>query len=46
MAQYVQWADSSDPTPTPYDGSAYPAYTKYTASFYSNEQQEQYSMLI
>ena len=39
MAQYVQWADSSEiPTPTPYDGSAYPAYTKYTASFYSNEQ--------
>lgn len=37
MAQYVRWADETDiPTPTPYDGSAYPAYTKYTASFYSN----------
>ena len=37
MAQYVNWVDGSDiPTPTPFDGTAYQAYTKYTASFYSN----------
>ena len=39
MAQYVEWTSGKEiPTPTPYDGSAYPAYTKYTASFYSNEK--------
>ena len=39
MAQYVQWVQKdSIPTPTPFDGSAYPAYTAYTASFYSNPE--------
>ena len=39
MAQYVQWTDSTPiPTPTPYDGSAYPAYTKYTAQFFTNKK--------
>lgn len=39
MAQYVEWSDNTKiPTPTPFDGSAYPAYTKYTAQFYSNSE--------